>query len=110
LSPQFGSNVENILMRHGVQYIVVDYRLSTGLPRIGFYFDNEDPPYSKPIDPAVLAKFDGVQNVSRVFDSGDIAIYNVEAITSPPSATSTPKPSCTPAPPTAVSPSPPILA
>jgi hypothetical protein len=113
LSPHFDASVERTLRRGGVQYIVVDRRLSTGLPLVGFYYDREEPNllhYRKPIDPAALAKFDGVQNVSRIFDSGDIVIYNVEAITSPPSATSTPKPSCTPAPPTAVSPSPPMLA
>ena len=108
LSPRFDAGVQTTLRRGGVQYIVVDRRLSTALPRVGFYYDEEEPNllhYSKPIDPAALAKFDGVQNVSRIYDSGDIVIYDVEAITSAPSATSTPKPSCTPAPPTAVSPS-----
>src|SRR5258708_40078044 len=66
--------------------------------------------YTRPIDPAVLAKFDGVKNASRIYDSGDIVIYDVEAITSTPSATSTPKPSCTFAPPTAVLPSYPKVA
>jgi hypothetical protein len=108
LSPHFDSGVEKALRRFEIQYIVVDRRLSTGLPRMGFYYDGEEPDrlrYTKPIDPAALAKFDGVKNVSRVFDSGDIVIYDVEAITSAPSTAPTPKPSCTPAPPTAVSPS-----
>jgi hypothetical protein len=113
LSPHFDAGVESVLRRGGIQYILVDRRLSTALPRTGYYYDEAEPnrlQYTKPIDPAALAKFDDVQNVSRVFDSGDIVIYDVEAITSAPSATSTPKPSCTFAPPAAVSPSYPKLA
>jgi hypothetical protein len=113
LSPHFDAGVERALRRGGVQYIVVDRRLSTGLPHMGSYFyegDPNEPLETKPIDPAALAKFDGVQNVSRIYDSGDIVIYNVEAITSAPSATSTPQSSCTPAPPTGVSPSYPKVA
>lgn len=106
LSPHFDAGVETTLRRGRVQYIVVDRRLSTALPRIGFYYDVEEPHllhYSKPIDPAALAKFDGVQNVSRVFDSGDIVIYDVEVVTSGPSTAPASPSYCTPAPPTAVS-------
>ncbi len=113
LSPHFDASVERALRRGGIQYIVVDRRFSTGLPHGGYYYDEAEPDrlmYTRPIDPAVLAKFDGVKNVSRIYDSGDIVIYDVEAITSTPSATSTPKPSCTFAPPTAVSPSYPKVA
>lgn len=112
VSPHYDASVERALRRGGVQYIVVDRRLSSGLPPRGSYFYEGDPnaPYTRPIDPAALAKFDGVKNVSRAFDSGDIVIYDVEASTSGPSATSTPKSSCTPVPLTAVSPSYPKLA
>ena len=106
LSPHFGSDVERALRRGGIQYIVVDRRLSTGLPRTGYYYDEAEPnrlQYTRPIDLAALAKFDGVKNVSRIFDSGNIVIYDVEAITGAPSAAPTPKPSCMPAPLTAVS-------
>jgi hypothetical protein len=98
VSPHYDASVETALRRGGVQYIVVDRRLSSGLPPRGSYFYEGDPnaPYTRPIDPAALAKFDGVKNVSRVFDSGDIVIYDVEAITSGPS--SAPPSYCTPAP------------
>lgn len=93
-SPQFDSDVVAIL-RHGrIQYIVVDRRLSTGLPRIGWYFDGNEPGYTRPVDPAWLAKFDGVQNLSRIFDSGDIIVYDVEAFTSKASITPPPKSLC----------------
>jgi hypothetical protein len=106
LSPHFDASVERVLRRGDIQYIVVDRRFSTGLPRRGYYYDESEPDrlmYTRPLDPAVLAKFDGVKNVSRIYDSGDIVIYDVEAITSVPSTAPTPKPSCPPAPRTAAS-------
>ena len=81
---QFDSTVQAALRVDKVQYLVVDRRLSTGLPLTGTYFDLNEPGqnlYDKPIDPAALAKFDGVQNVNRVFDSGNIIIYDVRAVT-----------------------------
>ena len=89
ISPNFGPDVEATLQKGRVQFIVVDRRL-IGVEQTG---------YPQPIDPAMLAKFDGVQNVSRIYDSGDIVIYDVEAITNGASTTPgpTPGPSCTPA-------------
>ncbi len=81
LSPQFGSGVTSILRQDDIQYVVVDLRLSTALPTIGTYFNSANlQPATAPISRTALTKFDGMQNVSRVFDSGDIIIYNVESI------------------------------
>jgi len=82
ITPDFGTGVKTTLQRGSIQYIVVDSRLSTGLPRVGFYYDLSEPKamhYIAPIDPADLAKFDGVQNVNRIYDSGNIIIYDVSA-------------------------------
>lgn len=105
--PQIGPTVEAILQQDSIQYLVVDRRLSTGLPFVGSYYDLPD---THPIDPAALAKFDNVKSVSRIFDSGDIVIYDVEAIASTASTAPTQKPSCAPAPPSTVSPSYPEVA
>ena len=66
-----------------VEYLVVDERLSKTLPTRGFYFNAYEPKafqYDKPIDPGALTKFDAMNNVSRVFDSGNIIIYDVYEI------------------------------
>jgi hypothetical protein len=100
-SQQFGSVVEAVLQQDRIQYLVVDRRLSTALPQIKQDFDVplSGELLTNPIEPAALAKFDGVQNVSRVFDSGDIIIYDVEPIANGSSAAPTlkPQPLCTPA-------------
>ncbi|TME03322.1 MAG: hypothetical protein E6I80_19445 [Chloroflexi bacterium] len=104
-SLQFGPKDKALLQQQHIQYLIVDRRLSTGLPRIGVYFEitaSGIKQYNKPIDPEALTKFDGMKNVSRLFDSGNITIYDVEAITNPPTITSTSKTSCIPASPTAV--------
>jgi hypothetical protein len=78
-SPDFGKAARAILVQGNIRYVVVDHRLSTGLPRLGVYFESGEPnsfQHKTPIPPAALAKFDQVENVSRVFDSGDIVIYD----------------------------------
>ena len=81
-SPRFGPNVELILQQDGIQYLVVDLRLSTALPAVGTYFNSANAQTTTvPISPTALTKFNSVENVSRIFDSGDIVIYDVEAIT-----------------------------
>lgn len=76
IAPTMGP-VQRAVLRNGqVRYLVVDRRLSSGLPPGGVYFEN-DGPFKHPISAAALAKFDNLKGVDRVFDSGDIVIYDV---------------------------------
>lgn len=72
-----------ILWEGQVEYLVVDQRLSTSLPYLGFYFEQSETgafQYTEPIDLAVLTKFDKMENVSRVYDNGNIRIYQVREL------------------------------
>jgi hypothetical protein len=63
---------------------VIDRRLGTRLPVVGIYFEMGEPEtYTRtvPMDPVALAKFDGVDGVLRLFDNGDIVIYDIGALT-----------------------------
>ena len=82
----FGSGVITIIQKDGIQYLVVDHRLSSSLPYSGTYFNltGTSGESAQQIQSAALTKFDSVQNVTRIFDSGDIVIYNVGAILHPP--------------------------
>ena len=82
ITPDFGTNVKTTIQRGDIRYVVVDSRLSTGVPRVGYYYDAQEPNamhYTAPLDPADLTKFDGVQNVDRIYDSGNMIIYDVSA-------------------------------
>lgn len=86
-SPHFGPQELAIFQQAAVRYIVIDRRLSSGLPMVGVYFESGEPitnVRTGPISPAVLAKFDGLANVNRIFDSGDIVVYDLGVLTGAP--------------------------
>lgn len=79
-SSGFGFNERTNLRRAKVRYLLVDLRLSTGLPTYGFYFEPIELgayKHSTPINREALTKFDIIPQINRVFDSGDIVLYDV---------------------------------
>lgn len=80
---QIGRGEREILDVIDVRYIVVDRRRISWDNMLGMYFNhaqqlaNQKSPF---FDPAVSAKFDREKTVSRIFDSGNIVIYDVEAL------------------------------
>lgn len=75
------SDYEVSIMRQAhIRYVVVDLRLSQALPTLGFYFEEGEPgsfQYTAPINREVLTKFSALRQINRVFDSGDMVIYDV---------------------------------
>ncbi len=71
------------LLRKGrVQYLLVDMRLTTQLPREGVYFDTAEPGagnHQTALPVTDLTKFDTIQGVDRIFDSGNIRLYDVSS-------------------------------
>lgn len=77
---EFGEDTETIFALADIHYMVVDRRLSTGLPRVGVYFQSVEPSafrHSSPIPLQALDKFEGNANMSRLYHSGNIVIYKV---------------------------------
>jgi hypothetical protein len=80
---------QRAIVRDGqIRYLVADQRLSTGLPVVGHYFDRGEEDVvgvrTTPLDPTLLSKFDRLPQVSRIFDSGNIQIYDVSGLASQP--------------------------
>ncbi len=78
-SPSLSPFEISVLKQAQVRYIVVDLRLSTALPYIGYYFDEGEPGafhHTAPIPLHDLTKFNTVPQINRVFDSGNIVIYD----------------------------------
>jgi len=72
------------LMREwDIQYVAYDRRLMSWNNMAGYYFDHTPAgslPSSALFGPAAYGKFDQPTNISRLFDSGNIVIYDVRAI------------------------------
>lgn len=82
-APTLGPTERMILQRGQVEYLVVDRRLSDGLPLASSYFEGGENAGKRPETPlaaANLAKFDELAGVSRIFDSGDIRIYDLKGL------------------------------
>jgi hypothetical protein len=77
------SGVMEILTSNQVEYVLIDRRLVRDDALIGRYFSVVDPsktPEELYFESDVYDKFDSAPSVDRVFDSGDIYIFDVEAL------------------------------
>jgi len=86
LSAEVGPRERDIARAARVRYLLIDERLATGLPVVGHYFDRGEERdigvRTVPISPSVLRKFDGLPGVSRLFDGGNIQVYDIAALVS----------------------------
>ncbi|RUW39406.1 MAG: hypothetical protein E5V37_02015 [Mesorhizobium sp.] len=63
-----------------IDFLLVDRRLSTAPPVLGFYFQPWQRRQGTPISGAALLKFNDVKGVTRVYDNGWIVIYDVREL------------------------------
>jgi hypothetical protein len=78
-SPVFTQADARRAEQQAVRYVWIDQRLSEALPASGQYFplDPDAGKYKQPLPRADLEKFNRAHGVDRVFDSGDIVIYEL---------------------------------
>ena len=70
-----------------MRYLVVDLRMAQALPLSGFYFVEGEPnSYQRktPIPLDALTKFNTIAQMNKVFDSGDIVVYDAGGLLSAP--------------------------
>jgi len=60
-----------------VQYVETDTRLATAVPADNSDFPGQDSNTTKPLPAADLTKFDHIKGLPRVYDDGDIQIYDL---------------------------------
>ncbi|HEX8067870.1 MAG TPA: hypothetical protein VF520_15225 [Thermoleophilaceae bacterium] len=78
-APTVDDDVRLAISADRIGYLVVDKRLATGLPEVGFYFEREEPGayrHRRPLGLGGLVKYDLVCPVGRAFDSGDLVVYD----------------------------------
>ncbi|NEJ19555.1 hypothetical protein GR247_05125 [Rhizobium leguminosarum] len=68
-----------LLIDSGVGFVMVDLRLTTGLPGVGVYFDGgaQDRNHTVPLQSSSLLKFNSEPDVDRTFDNGFMVIFDV---------------------------------
>lgn len=78
-SPRLTSSVKRRAAAQALRYVLVDWRLSRSLPVSGSYFpgDANANRYVHPLPLSDLGKFDRSRATARLYDSGDIVIYDL---------------------------------
>ena len=79
ISSTYNNAVTKSARAQEVQYVLVDWRLSASPPASGSYFQG-GPSTNRPIPLVDLEKFGNLPGVSRVYDSGDIVIYDLQGL------------------------------
>ncbi|PAQ00364.1 hypothetical protein CIT25_21410 [Mesorhizobium mediterraneum] len=67
------------LARSDIDFLMIDLRLTTAPPVLGFYFE----PWQRqgtPLSGAELLKFNDIKGVTRIYDNGWIVIYDVRGL------------------------------
>jgi hypothetical protein len=77
-SAKYTLSIARSVREQAVRYVLVDRRLSKSLPASGSYFPGDTTNSHKPTPPADLTKFDHVRGVARMYDSGNIVIYDLQ--------------------------------
>lgn len=78
-APRFLTIGRALVQTQSIRYVVVDQRLARGAPASGRYFP-DDPPSSssrRPLSLASLEKFNRIDGISRVYDNGDILVFDL---------------------------------
>jgi hypothetical protein len=68
------------LAKSDIDFLLVDLRLSTAPPVLGFYFEPWEAQQGKPLSGTELLKFNDIKGVTRIYDNGWIIIYDVRGL------------------------------
>ena len=85
--PELTDQALNHLCWSEIHYVLVDLRMGKGLPARGYYFNYRETNahnYSEPIPMESLLKYNSMPNVNRLFDSGNLLIYDVQDLCNQP--------------------------
>jgi hypothetical protein len=84
LSPGLGVYQTDLIKRGRIRYVVIDRRIANIVPLKGHFYEKwekELVDYGATVGAETLARFDEASNVSRIYDSGNIQIYDVSGLT-----------------------------
>lgn len=82
-APAIGPEERAIIRDGNVRFVLADRRLTTAVPAFPYYFESAEPRggrHTAPFPAAGLDKFDADPTIDRIFDGGDIVIYDLRAL------------------------------
>jgi hypothetical protein len=77
------TNLDVLRLGH-IRYLVVDLRLTEDIPEYPYVFEQSEPDagnHTAPMPLAAVRKWESLQGVTRIYDSGDIIIYDIGGLT-----------------------------
>ena len=79
MSSAYTRSVAQQAQLQGIHYVLADLRLTRNLPVSGSYWfmDPNAGRYTHPLPLIDMSKFNSAPGVTRIFDSGDIVIYDL---------------------------------
>jgi hypothetical protein len=79
MSSAYTPSIVNQAQLRGIHYVLADLRLTRNLPVSGSYWfmDPNAGRYTHPLPLVDMTKFNHTPGISRIFDSGDIVIYDL---------------------------------
>jgi hypothetical protein len=84
LDPQIDANEYDEICRGQIEFLIVDMRFVDYMPTLGFYYESGEMGalgyHSEPIYKGLFKKFEEISFMNRVYDSGNIVIYQVRNI------------------------------
>lgn len=83
LTPQFGDYQRSMIGRGRIEYVVVDRRIVGVRPYQGYFFEKWEKQvvdYGSTVDTQTAEIFDTLPGASRIYDSGNIQVYDVRRL------------------------------
>jgi len=79
-TPTWSPPVAAFAVENQVQYVLTDIRLTQLLPLNGTYFPGDITPVTRALPTANINKFNHINGVARVYDDGNINIYDLVSL------------------------------
>ena len=79
-APQVGGPENHALLKRNIEYVMSDRKTISWDHMIGYYFYNQlddSSAESQLVELPIFEKFDGLKNVNRMLDTGEIVVYDV---------------------------------
>lgn len=83
LAPDFGEYQLSMIAEGDIEFVVIDRRIANIVPYQGFFFEKWERQvvdYGSVVSTETVGRFDTIDRVSRIYDSGNIQVYDIRKL------------------------------